>query len=135
MSKVQVLSQVELDTDELLKGVARLEPEELDRFVRQVLAISAYRHTPSLSKTESELLQQINEGVPVEVRNHYERLHQKMLDEALTDDEQTELIALSDQIEQADAERLQQLIHLAQIRQVPVERLMNDLNLRRRVYA
>ncbi len=135
MSKVQVYSQVELDTDDLLKGVALLGIEELERFTKDVLTIRANRHTPSLPKAEVELLQKINEGVSAEVRERYDHLHQKMLDETLTPDEQMELIKLSDQIESADAQRLQHLIALAKIRTVTVDALIDELKLRRRVYA
>jgi hypothetical protein len=58
-----------------------------------------------------------------------------MLDETLTPDEQQELIELSDQIEFADAERLKHLILLAQLRNTTVDSLMDQLGLRRQVYA
>lgn len=135
MSKVQVFSQVELDTDDLLRGVAKLNSEELEQFTKEVLTIRAKRHVPSLPQTEAELLQEINEGVSTEVRRRYDDLHQKMLDEVLTPDEQLELIALSDQIESADAQRLQHLIVLAKLRNSSVNALMDELKLRRRVYA
>ncbi|MEZ4675827.1 MAG: hypothetical protein R2932_16505 [Caldilineaceae bacterium] len=135
MSKVQVFSQVELDTDDLLRGVAQLNSEELEQFTKEVLTIRAKRHVPSLPQTEAEVLQKINEGVSAEVRRRYDELHQKMLDETLTPDEQLELIDLSDQIEFADAQRLQHLIVLAKLRSVSVEALMDELKLRRRVYA
>ncbi|MEZ4616753.1 MAG: hypothetical protein R2867_14795 [Caldilineaceae bacterium] len=135
MSKVQVFSQVELDTDDLLRGVAQLNSEELEQFTKEVLTIRAKRHVPSLPQTEAEVLQKINKGVSAEVRRRYDELHQKMLDETLTPDEQLELIDLSDQIEFADAQRLQHLIVLAKLRSVSVEALMDELKLRRRVYA
>lgn len=102
MSKVQVLSHVELDIDELLKGVARLDTDELEHFITQVLAIRADRYIPNLPQAEVTLLQKINEGVPLEARRRYDELHQKLLDKTLTSNEQLELIELSNQIEEAD---------------------------------
>lgn len=135
MPKVQVVSQVELEFDEVLKGVERLETDELEQFLAKVMTIRAQRRAPSLPQVETELLQKINQGVPPEIHSRYDELHEKMLDETLTPDEQQELIDLSDQIEFADAERLKHLILLAQLRNVTVDALMDQLELRRRVYA
>ncbi len=84
---------------------------------------------------EVELQQKINQGVPYEVRSRYDELHEKMLDKTLTPDEQQELIDLADQIKLADAERLKHLILLAQLHNTTVDSLMDQLGLRRRVYA
>lgn len=135
MPKVQVVSQVELEFVEVLKGVERLETEELEQFLAKVMTIRAQRRAPSLPQVETELLQKINQDVPLEVRSRYDELHEKMLDETLTPDEQQELIELSDQIKFADAERLCHLLRLAELRKVTVDTLMDQLELRRRVYA
>ena len=135
MSKVQLTSQIELDFDEILKGVARLETSELERFTEKVMALRAQRRAPSLPQNEAELLQKINHGVPAEVRSQYELLHQKLLDETLTPDEQQTLIDLSDQIELADAERIRYLIDLAQLRGISVDALMDQLGIRQPIYA
>jgi len=135
MPKVQVISQVDLEFDEVIKGIERLETDELEQFLARVMTIRAQRRAPSLPQEEAELLQKINQGVPIEVRSRYDELHEKMLDETLTPDEQQEFIALSDQIEFADAERLKCLLLLAQLRNITVDTLMDQLGLRRRVYA
>lgn len=84
---------------------------------------------------EAELLQKINLAVPAEVRSRYDELHEKLLDKTRSTDEQQEFIVLSDQIAFADAERLKQLVLLAQLRNVTVDTLMDQLGLLRRVYA
>ncbi len=134
MPKVQVVSQIELEFDEVLKGVERLETDELEEFFTRVLTIRAQRRAPSLPQEEVELLQKINQGVLIEVRTRYDELHEKMLDETLTPDEQQALIELSDQIEFANAERLKHLVLLAQLRNTPVDSLMDQLGLRQRGY-
>lgn len=135
MSKVQVYSQIELDTKDLLQGVANLDNEALENFIQDVLIVRAQRYTSNLSQQEATLLQKINEGVSSTVRQRYDALHLKMIEETLTVDEQKELILLSDQIELADAQRLHNLIALAQLRNVSVDFLMDELKLRRRNYA
>ncbi|MEZ4870099.1 MAG: hypothetical protein R3C14_52710 [Caldilineaceae bacterium] len=131
MPKVQVVSRVELDFDEVIKGVERLESNELEQFLASVMTIRAQRRAPSLSREETELLQKINQGVPVKVRTRYDELHEKLLDETLTPNEQQEFIDLADQIKFADAERLKHLILLAQLRNTTVDNMMDQLGLRR----
>jgi hypothetical protein len=131
MLKVQVTSQIEIDLDEVLKSVAQLEPNELEQVVNQLIAIQARRRAVSLSTTETDLLQQINQGLPPTIRPRYEELNAKLHEETITPAEHEELLQLSDQIEQADAERLQHLIALAQLRQVSIDTLMDQIGIRR----
>ena len=64
MPKVQVTSHIEIDVDDMLKGVAQLEPNELERIVNKLLALQAReQRAVSLSQTETDLLQQINKGI------------------------------------------------------------------------
>ena len=83
-----------------------------------------------LSKDETDLLQLINQSVSANVRQRYEMLNEKLHEETITPDEYREFLELIDQIELAHAERLHQLIKLAQLRNVPVETLMNQLGIR-----
>lgn len=129
MLKVQVTSQIEIDLDEVLKSVAQLEPNELEQVVNQLIALQARRRAVSLSSAETDLLQRINQGLPLTLRSHYEELNAKLHEETITPAEHEELLQLTDQIEQADAERLRHLIALAQVRQVPVGTLMDQLDI------
>lgn len=131
MLKVQVTSQIEIDLDEVLKSVAQLEPNELEQVVNQFIALQARRRAVSLSTIETNLLQQINQGLPSTIRPRYEELNAKLHEETITPAEHKELLQLIDQIEQTDAERLRRLIALAQVRQVSVDTLMDQLGIRR----
>jgi hypothetical protein len=135
MLKVQVMSQVELEIDELLQGVARLGSRELEQFADRVQALRAQRRTPSLPKREAELLQLINRGLPAEVRQRYDALNDKLHAETITGEEHQELLGLIEQVKQADAERLRSLVELAQLRQLSLDELMEQLGLRRATYA
>jgi hypothetical protein len=135
MPKVQVTSQIEIDLDEVLQGLARLGSKELEQFVEKVIALQAQRRAPSLPKDETELLQQINRGLPADVRQRYDALNAKLHDETITPEEHEELLTLIDRLELADAERMQRLVALAQIRGVLVDTLMEQLGIRRTTYA
>jgi hypothetical protein len=88
-----------------------------------------------LPKDETELLQQINCGLPADIRQRYDALNAKLHDETITPQEHAELLALIDRIELADAERMQRLITLARLRGVSVDTLMRQLGIRRTMYA
>ncbi|MGI0014448.1 MAG: hypothetical protein ACREBU_13555 [Nitrososphaera sp.] len=91
-----------------------------------------------MPKNEAELLQKINQGLPPEVRKRYAELNAKLHEETITLEEHQELLQLVDRIELADAERLQHLIELARIRNVPEEALQMNrpglVNMRRLLY-
>ena len=135
MPKVHVTSQIEIDLDEVLHGLARLGIKELEQFVDKVIALQAQHRAPSLPKDETELLQQINCGLPADIRQRYNALNAKLHDETITPQEHEELLTLIDRIELADAERMQRLVALAQIRGVSVDTLMEQLGIRRTTYA
>jgi len=130
---VEVRSRVTLD--ELLNGVAQLDTPALERFISQVLTLRAKRIAPSVPEEEAELLQQINQGLPLDVQQRYDELTAKRRAETLTPEEHQELLALVDRIEQADAERLRALTKLAQLRKVSVMTLMAELGIRRPTYV
>lgn len=131
MSKVQVTSHIEIDIDDMLKGVAQLEPNELEQVVNKLLALQARQRAVCLSKTETDLLEQINHGLSQPARVRYDELATKLQEETISPSEHDELLRLTDQIEQADVERLRALIALAELRQVSLDTLMAQLGLRR----
>jgi len=135
MPKVQVTSQIELDFDAILKGVACLETSELEQFVEKVMALRAQRRAGNVPKNEADLLQEVNRSVSQEVRKRYEELRVKVQEETLTANEHQELVQLTDQIELADAERMRALIALAQLRHISVDTLMDQLGIRRPLRA
>lgn len=87
-----------------------------------------------MDQTEAELLEQINQGLPPDVQQRYDELTAKRRAETLTPEEHEELLDLINRIEQADAERIQVLAELAQLRGVSVPALMDELGIRRPAY-
>jgi hypothetical protein len=88
-----------------------------------------------LSRAETELLQKINLGLSEQQWRRYRELIAKRRAETLAAEEQRELIALSDQIEQANARRMENLIALAKLRQVSLETQMNELGIKPYAYV
>lgn len=106
----------------IVQVISTLLPEE-QALVRQKLAIV------SLSPSEAELVRQIQQGLPPAIEQRHRELREKLQAETLTAAEYQELLALTDAIEQADADRLERLITLAQMRQVSLPDLMDQLGL------
>ena len=71
-----------------------------------------------------------NVAYPAMLQQRYNDLVGKRRAEQLTLDEHTELLALTDQIEQAEADRAAALASLAQIRQTSVRAVMQALGLK-----
>jgi hypothetical protein len=120
---------------ELIQAVDRLNEPDLDQLVDRVLLLRAKRKNNILSATETELLLQINQGIPTDLHQQYQALKQKRDREVLTDEEYTELLELSDRIEILAAERAGSLVKLAQLRQVTLIQLMNELGIKAPDYA
>jgi hypothetical protein len=132
MAIIQV--QAQLTSEELLQAIEQLPQPELARFTEQVLALRLRQTAPVLSQDESELLMSINQGVPADLQQRYDGLIAKRGDGTLTPEEHTELLDLTDQIEQIDAQRMEQLVTLAGIRHIPLTQLMDDLGIGSQAY-
>ncbi len=115
---------------ELLQSVDRLNEPDLDQLLDRVLLLRAKRKNNILSAAETDLLLQINQGVPTELHQQYQALKKKQDAEILTEAEREELSELNDRIEILAAARAESLVKLSQLRQVPLTQLMNELGIK-----
>jgi hypothetical protein len=118
-----------MSVDELLSAVDDLNEKELEHLVRRVLWIQARRKAPILEPEETQLLLEINRGIPTELSQRYQILRDRRDDEDLTESEQSEIIRLCDEMENIGVKRLEALTRLADLRQVPLLQLMSDLGI------
>ncbi|MCP4754654.1 MAG: STAS/SEC14 domain-containing protein [Proteobacteria bacterium] len=118
-----------MTTADLLEAAADLNFSDLDQFVSQVIQMRARRQTRVLPKAEADLLLRINQGIPGEIKERYDRLCAGRDDESLTTEEYAELLRLSDEIETVQARRIQDLADLADIRKVPLTKLMEEIGI------
>ena len=82
-----------------------------------------------LSPEESKLLKKINSSLSAIEWERYRLLLSKRDAESLSEGEQAELIALSDQIEEANARRMKAVAELARLRKTTVPALVETLGL------
>jgi hypothetical protein len=134
MTMIQIQTQVSLDT--LMNSLKQLDLDELEQIAEYTARLRAQHRAPSLSKAESELWLKINQGVvPENVLKQCAVLTAKAHEGTITDDEHAELMALVNQIEMLNAERLGYLAQLAQLRQMPLEELMAAFEIKPLSYA
>lgn len=133
MSTISVQSEVSLES--MIRGVEQLSTPDLEQLVDRVLAVRARRRAPSLSRKETDLLRNINQGLPISTQQRFDELTAKRRADTLKPDEHQELLQALDQIEQYDVKRLEALAELAQVRNVSIRVLMKDLGIHSPDYA
>ncbi len=122
--------EAELSADKLLEAAEQLSLPDLEQLVSRLLAVQAQRKVPNLSEEETALLMRINSALPPEARHRYQKLIDKRRREHLTESEYEELIALSNEVEEQQAERLEAVAELARIRNTSLRKLMDALGIK-----
>jgi len=85
---------------------------------------------PSLSEKESALLLAINRSLPATEAQRYQELVSRSRAGTLGPGEYQELLDLTDEVERLQAERIEHLVELADLRGKPLEVLMAELGIR-----
>jgi hypothetical protein len=78
---------------------------------------------------ESDLLKEINLGVSTDTWAEYHTLIAKRQAETLTDEEQQQLIGISDRLEIANVRRMEALIELSDLRGQSLSTVMQELGI------
>jgi len=107
-----------------------------DLYIAQLIQQHFHQpHVPRLNQLESKLLQQINLGLPQTVWQQYHQLVAKRRAETLSMAEQQTLIQITNQIEIANAQRIEALIKLAALRHTSLDDLMAKLGIKSPLYV
>jgi hypothetical protein len=115
-----------------LRTIAAREGVAPDRYVLEALQERLDRERtlpPHLSRSETELLQRINEGLPPATWERYEALKVKRDAETLTEAEHQELLRLVNEVEGWNVRRLEGVAELAKRRGVRFQDLVRELGL------
>ena len=124
--------EIPLEMEQQLRAEAALKGIEPGHYALGLLQKhlqSSQGDATNLPPAEAELLQQINLGLSAEEWEFYHALIAKRQAETLAVAEQARLIAISDQIEEANARRIAALIQLANLRGTSLETLMRNLGI------
>ena len=119
------------ELEQKLKKVASQMGLTPDTYILRLLQKDLQNQTESarLSPQESKLLKQINASMSAIEWERYRILLAKRDAEELDTQEQMEMIALSDKIEEANAHRMKAVAELACLRKTSLSELMETLGL------
>lgn len=129
---MSITIKIESDLEEKLRESARKAGMSFDHYIVKLLEENTQLdaiEVDAKEKRERFLLEKINLGIPVSIWKRYNYLKSLREKEQLEPDEHSELISISDQIEQANADRMKYLMELADLRQVSIESLMESLGI------
>lgn len=129
MATIQIQTQLSFET--LLNSLQQLEPAELDQLANATSLIRAKKRAPNLTAVETELLQKIqNSTISLETRQRCSELTDAQRKRPLSAPERQELANLIDQMELINAQRLKHLIALAELRQITLDEIMRQLEIK-----
>ena len=124
------MPSMNIEPEQLLQAALQMSRPEIEQFVRKLFSLKVRQEAPGLSKREAELLMKINQGLPAALQERLNELIEKRQAEIISAKELRELKKLTDRVEKFDATRLELLIELAHIRQVPLRKLIKQLGLK-----
>ena len=120
--------RTKLSLADLLNGLKQLGIDELSEVASTAVYLRATSRKRLLPKHETTLLRQINSALTAPEQERMNMLIEKRGAETLTASELSELIALSDRVEEIQTTRLSALIELASLRDVSLDALKESLN-------
>ena len=117
MAEIEIKSNIKLGLNDILKAISTLETKDIEIFLKEVTGILAQKkEKESKNLDESALIKQIKSAYPIKLNKRYQSLRSKVATQQLSEKEQKELIELTNHFEALDAQRLQYLMQLAQLR-------------------
>lgn len=128
MENIQLQSNKNLQS--LIGGFADMPLPDLEYFINGLNALVVRKRVTDSNKRNKLLLQKINQTVlPEPVMERYTFLQEKMEIENLPETEHQELLNLVTKEEKIRNKRFQYLLELAQLRDISLTQLMNQLGL------
>ena len=120
----------------LLGNFAEMPLKELEHFINALNALAIRRRATDSGKRDKILLRKINQTVLSEQdMARYAYLQEKIEVENISDTEYQELLTLVDKEEKIRNKRFEYLLELAQLRNISLSELMNNLGLNILYYA
>lgn len=129
---MSILIQINPSLETRLREKASHKGMALNQFISQFLE-NNFPNTsstqPTVTDREAVLLQKINLEISSENWELYLNLKEKQQNNTLSPKEKEQLMGLTEEIEMANAKRISVLAELAQLRNVPIRVLMEQLGL------
>jgi len=119
----------------IYQSLSALNILELDEVMQQIITIRRRKLPSVLTQSETELLRKINIGAPLVIQKRYNYLLKERKKETLTQEENGELLELTAYMENFSVKRLECLIELAKLRNLSLDELLDQLEIKPRVYV
>ena len=116
--------------DNIIQSLSNLNLNELDLLMSRLVGLRRQKLPSVLTELESGLLKKINTPIPMEIQKRYDLLIDKRDDQKLSDEEYNELIELTAYSEQHTVQRLEYLMELSRVKNVSLDDLMDELELK-----
>ena len=120
-----------MTADYIAEAAQNLSLSELDAIMERLTTIRAHRRVPALSQTEADLLKRIEAAVPLAALQRRKALKATQAQRELTTEEHDEFAQLTDEIELAEAGRIDLLSELAALRGITLPEVARQLGLGR----
>ncbi len=114
----------------IFQTLSSLSLSELDQVMKQLIGLRKQKLPGVLSFVEADLLKKINKPVPFEIQQRYDFLIDKRNTKNLTDIEYQELLELTSYTESINVNRLENLLQLANLRNISLDTLIEQLELK-----
>ena len=124
METVEIKNGFKISFDELIQSVTRLNALELNTFLNRLHQATAQQPP---AQEEKMLLTQIKDIIPASIVRRFKELQAKQHNNTITEKESSEIVLLTDFIEEKSAERVTLLGRLAQIQGVAITDLAKQL--------
>ncbi len=129
MAEVEIKSNIKLGLKDILKAISTLETKDIEIFLKEVTGILAQKKEKESKNTdESTLIKQIKSAYPIKLNKRFQFLRSKLTTQQLSEKEQKELIDLTNRFEALDAQRLQYLMQLAQLRGTSLNDIIKEFS-------
>lgn len=128
MASVQA-SPPKLNPEQILEQMGQLALSDLEQVMNKGYYLLAEKKAPHLSKRETELFREINDSFDEVFWHRYKELREKLEDETMTPTENEEFLNMNEEVEAKNVIRLRSVAELAQLRQMSIPDLMNQLGL------
>lgn len=119
----------------IIQAVGQLTKSEFDALFLQMKKLKIKSYPIVTSKKESDLLLEINSGLPAKLQKTYNKLLEKRIAETLTEAEHTELLKLTEQKEAIQENRLKNMVELAKLRNTTLPELAEQLEIKADLYV
>jgi len=119
----------------IMQELESLPFSSLEKLVPKIMALRLKKHPQVMSKREEWLQKRLEAGVPTSMTASYAQLTEKRRAKGLTQREQRKVEDLVEKLEAFNAEWMTWACELAELRRVPVNRLLKELSIQRPAYV